>query len=462
MQDSHINISRCLLEARFTRSFEKEFITVLTGQRQIGKTTFIKNFLKDKQIEHPLYINLDVLSQREKLSNEGLKRSIENFYNASLPELMDHKRRRVIFIDEAQKLPEIFEEIKVIFDEYRHLHKIKFILTGSSVLDLYSKSAESLAGRVDLIKGYCFSLHELGQMHGIKTARQNFLKIFTPDSSLEELCTLQEGFCPSNDNDSQELIEKALLKGLLPEVIKLYKQSKYHKNVIEYAGSHKETYIEKDIRGLKKVDETRIFSKFFDIITSQAGNILVKSNISRELELNYDTLERFLSYVYSTFVIYLPRPFLPSAHKRIIKNPKIYIFDNLFLSYTHGFQNVDQLEKSGLIGIYFENLVFNELKKLLQNEYPYLEICFYRTSNDAEIDFILDYKKKIIPIEVKWADSSKSLRLSVLKRFIREENCDYGIVIYNGSFNIDKENKIVFFPAQYFMKSLKELQESGQ
>ncbi len=196
------------------------------------------------------------------------------------------------------------------------------------------------------------------------------------------------------------------------------------------------------------------FSRLFDLISAQAGNILVKSNLSRDLGISQEAINNYLSVLENTFIIDLVQPYFPNIKKQVIKSPKIYIFDNSLISYVNGFPLLENIQINGSIGAYFENLIYQELKKRLLFEHPYLNICFYRTVNDAEIDFILDFRKKVIPIEIKWTHDINNIKLRTLKQFIKEESkVDYGFVIYNGELEINEAEKIIYFPARYFATS---------
>lgn len=452
----YIKVKRTPLTEQFEDSFSCDLISVLSGQRQIGKTTFIKDFIAAKFSEEEfLYINLDSLSDREKLKSTGLTRFIQNHFKI---EIQNFSEKKIIIIDEAPKLPEIFEEVKILFDQFRHQEKIKFILSGSSVLDLYLASAESLAGRVNFKRAFAFNLHEmlLRTKSNLKPNKL-FNKIFDINTNFDEIIELSKTFHPSSNSEIQEHINFSINFGSMPQVVSLFEERLSKEGLIkDFIEDYKNTYIEKDVRSLGKIGEISSFSKSFDYLSAIAANLLVKSNISKDIGLSHETIQNYLSVLENTFVIDLVKPFYRSTIKTLVKSPKLYLFDNSLISRAHGYPNLEQISKMGLIGHYFENWVYNEIKKLLFNNPNKPEIFFYRTSDDAEIDFILDYKRKIIPLEIKWTDNPKRMQLTTIKNFIASNgnlefgHCDYGVVIYNGEFLVDEVNRIVFFPAQYF------------
>src|SRR3972149_559170 len=144
-------------ESVLFESFERPLVTALLGPRRVGKTTLLEYYMQLDPARKWVYLNMDVLSQRTRVAAEELELMIET---AALQKIGGQKKLWV-FIDEAQKCPGLFDQVKIIYDTHKGRDHIKFILTGSAHLNLHQLTAESLAGRVELLHLREFNLKEM-------------------------------------------------------------------------------------------------------------------------------------------------------------------------------------------------------------------------------------------------------------------------------------------------------------
>lgn len=203
-------------ESFLFESFERPFISALLGPRRVGKTTLIEYYISLYPERKWVHLNMDVLSQRNRVAAEELELMIEQ---AALQKIGGPKRLWV-FIDEAQKSPQLFDQIKIIYDANKGKDFIKFILTGSAHLNLHQLTAESLAGRVEILNLREFNLREITLLlhQDISLPPQNVFDIIFNTKDMQALNEIIESIRPFQ-NILQDSLQKQLIWGGLPEVI---------------------------------------------------------------------------------------------------------------------------------------------------------------------------------------------------------------------------------------------------
>ena len=277
----------------------------------------------------------------------------------------------------------------------------------------------------------------------------NINTIFNNNSSFEDIYKIKSSWeIPYSINKNiQSKIKEIIEYGSLPEVLE-------EKNIEfkqRYLVNYKDTYLEKDIRGTVNIGDLTSYSNLLTLLASQSGSLIVKKELKEKTGIAFDTLNRYLSILKGSYILLELEPYIFSASKRLVKSSKSYFFDNGILALLTGFLSFDQLISTGLIGSRFENVVINELIKCIAPYYPFVEFYFWRSSGGKEIDFIIDFKEKIIPVEIKWTNNAKNIKTSSLTGFLKDyKKAKYGIVVYNGDFLIDKEKKIIFLPFSHF------------
>ncbi len=427
-------------ESTLFASFERSYISALLGPRRVGKTTLVTHY----QTLHPnrnwAVLNMDSHHQRLRIANEELPQMIEE---TALKQL--GKDKIWVVIDEAQKCPELFEQVKIIYDTYKGKDKIKFILTGSAHLDLHNLSTESLAGRVDLLKLREFNLREIAcnaypnQPIPFDTAFSQLFGMENP-LHLEELSLSLRPF----NKIFREALETHLIWGGLPEVI----QENSPQYRLKYLSDYLQTYLEKDVRTIESITDLTLYHNLMKISAELTGSIRDDKKAIEALGCARNTLNKYRDYLQSTLQYTEIYPYIGSSLKRLVKSPKGYMTNNGLISYFTGVSSLAILTTTGLIGHRFENWFLNELLTWQDSIFEHHDIHFWRTATGIEVDFVVEHANKIFPFEITYSNQIQRNKVKHLLSFMQDEpKANIGIYVYMGDFNVDKINKIIFLPA---------------
>lgn len=348
-------------------------VLVITGPRQSGKSTLIQQVLKDYQ-----YVSFDDFRVRSFLHDDPIG-------------FMETYRDKVIF-DEAQKVPMIFELVKIAVDNDRKRYG-KFVLAGSSQFPLLKKISESLAGRVGLLTLLPFQYSEL----------------------------------------PPKIADQAIYRGSYPEVV----QSHYHHRLHWYS-AYIETYLNKDVREIKEIGNLRDFRRFVNLLAANATQILNMSAYANDLGVSVPTIKSWLSVLEASYVIFLLPPYYQNYGKRTIKSPKVYFYDTGIISYLTAIDTDEQYQKGPMAGPLFENYIVSEILKKESHTNTHAQLYYYRASNGLEIDLIVDRKPHRALIEIK-KNKSFSPRMTKPIETIAQEG-DRGYLLYDGEAFTYKKN----------------------
>jgi len=414
------------MSAYISRSIEKQLIksaksfpvVMITGPRQVGKTTLLKMINSDSEIN---YVTLDDLNVRSL--------AIED------PELFLRKYKMPLIIDEFQYAPNLLSYIKIKVDEIRLEHlknnEVKcnglYYLTGSQLFHSMKNISESLAGRVGVLNLYGLTNREIENLSD---------DLFLPDLSLLEKRKM------SSKLDITELFKKILLGGY-PE---LYSNENLDRE--EFFSSYIKTYIERDIRELINVKDEVKFLKFISNVAARTGQELNINDICNSIEINNHTAENWLSILVSTGIVYLLQPYYNNDISRIVKRPKIYFMDTGLACYLAGYVDEITLEKSAYSGQIFETYVVTEIIKSFVNsgKDPKKYLYYYRDNNGKELDLIIVYNNVVYPLEIKMgANPSKDAvkNFNVVDRFGFEIGNGGVVCLKSEIFPIDDKNNFI-------------------
>lgn len=314
-------------------------VVTITGPRQSGKTTLLKNVFPDKK-----YVSLEDPDIRQLAIADP-----RSFLNQSESGLI---------IDEIQRVPELVSYIQGIVDKLQIPGY--YILSGSQQFELSQTISQSLAGRTAILRLLPFSVHEI--------------QVVSAGSTVDEL--LFKGFYPRLYN--------------LPQV-----------NPSRYYNSYLETYIERDLRQMVNVKDLRQFELFVRLCAGRTGQIFVASNLAGEVGVSVPTIQSWLSILEASYLVYMLQPLHANINKRLIKSPKIFFYDTGLAAFLSGINEPTQLFNHPLKGSLFENLVVMEVLKNKYNHFKPYQLYFYRDSNGNEVDLILDYLTHYDGIEIK-------------------------------------------------------------
>ena len=372
------------------QAFANPFVTAVLGPRRVGKSSLVKRFIEKNRNQIWVELNLDIREQRQRIEKGELRFLIEEKAAKKLG-----SEKVMVAIDEAQKCPEVFDQIKVIYDDFKDKNSVKFILTGSGFLYLHRLSAESLAGRVYLYYLREFGLREQTAIFQANiTSHISLLQTICDDgieqatASIDELRPLRPLL---EDN-----LQVQLLWGGLPEVLLL---SQEHER-IEYLRNYLQTYLEKDVRAIATIADLDLYQHLLEISARQTGSLRDDQKILQGLGCARDTLKKYRGFLEATLVYHELHPFISSPLRRLVKSPKGYLLNNGLISYLTGIYDHAVLVKSGLIGYRFENWFLKELQIWLDREVQKNNIYFWRTSGNVEVDFVVERGDGIFPFEV--------------------------------------------------------------
>jgi len=308
---------------------------------------------------------------------------VMDFFSQDPEAFMETYNNKVIF-DEAQKAPELFNYIKVAVDKDRSNYG-KFILTGFSQFTFLTNISESLAGRIGLLSMLPFQFQEL----------------------------------------SKSLQDDSIFKGGYPELV-----TRKYKGLEEWYESYINTYIERDVRTLLNVGDLRDFRRLIILLAANVAQVLNMSKLSLELGVSVQTVKRWISVLEASYIIFLLPTYYKNFGKRVRKLPKIYFYDTGLVSFLSGIKDAQVFESSTLCGNIFENYVVLEIYKKELSRNTHAALYYFRTSNQEEIDLIVDRKTSKDLIEVKPSKSFKLKMVSTIEKFL--EPNDKGYLLFRG------------------------------
>src|SRR3990167_7948692 len=409
-------------------SIMRPYITAIIGPRRVGKSSFILHYAEHHPQNKWVFLNMDKMAQREQVEKQQLARLISEYGKQTI----DTNHKLWVVIDEAQKCPEIFDQIKIIYDAYKDKNKIKFIITGSAVLSLHQLSAESLAGRIEIYHLYEFNLHESTLLHEPNLPMHSIFDTLTSESAIPILSHVINELAPFRPILENQLALQ-LIWGGLPEL--LIQHSDEEK--IIYLHNYLQTYLEKDIRAIETISDLSLYRNMLEVMAEQTGSVRNDQQIIQALHCKRDTLKKYRGYLEATLLYLDIYPFISSSLKRFTKSPKGYLLNNGLVSLLTGLTHLVTLEKTGVIGHRVENWFLNELNSWLARLPTPSSIQYWRTSTGAEVDFIVIKKPEIFPFEVTYSKQVDQRKIRHLLSFLQNEpKAKWGYYIYRGEFKI--------------------------
>ena len=365
-------------------------VVLLCGARQVGKSTLVLSLC-----EH--YITLDDITQLD-----GARADPKRFIQ-DLP--------RPIVIDEIQKAPELLPAIKEEVDRKRK--NGDFLLTGSANLLGYKKVTESLAGRMGVMELLPLSCREMANR---------------ADANLAD--DLFSAEWPNNKTpQSGNLLLDSLLQGGYPELQRIHTQR--GRNL--WFSSYVSTYIERDVRDIGELRHIDRFIHLLNILAPRSATLLNKAELSRTAGIEQKTLTNYLSLLEMVFQIKCIQPYSANLGKRFVKSPKLFFTDSGVLCHLLGLNSKETLRNSSHYGAILETFVFTELLKAVQYSESPTRLWHYRTSDQHEIDLLIERDGKVIPVEIK---AAKTVRKKDFKHIedlqSRNSTVKNGVIFYQG------------------------------
>lgn len=379
------------IEQTITKLSEEFPVIVITGARQVGKSTMLR-MIKDEGMN---YVSLDDMDVRN-LALSDPKYFLEQY---SYP----------LLIDEIQYAPDLLPYIKMIVDEER-LKSLKnneptralFWLTGSQQFNVMKNISESLAGRVGVLSLYSLSLSEI---------THNASSVFSPN--IDELKKKDV----TTMLDTKQIFAR-IYSGGMPSVV----TENVDRN--DYFSSYVTTYIERDVRQLLNVGRTIEFYNFLQYIAVRTAQEVNYNSIAGDIGIDSKTAKNWISILEASGIIYLLQPYYSNLSNRIIKSPKLYFMDTGLCSYLAKYPNAETLEVGALGGAIFETFVVSEIIKNLTSHGidPRMRLYYYRDKEQKEIDLVYVEGDTLYPVEIKKgvSPSNPDKNFDVLQKYSKD------------------------------------------
>lgn len=341
----------------------KEYpVVLISGPRQVGKTTMLKKLMEGTDRN---YVTLDDLQERALAKND--------------PEMFLQLHKPPVLIDEVQYAPELFSMIKLIVDKEHR--KGDFWLTGSQIFDLMKGVQESLAGRVAVL-----SLSSLSQTEIYGGEDSPF------QLDLKHLTERKEGRTRA---DLQEIFRR-IFQGSMPAIV----SNEVSNNSIFY-GSYLSTYIERDVRNLSDAIDSLKFLRFLTAVAARCSQMLNVNEIAKDADINLKQAKDWMGILETLGIIFYLHPFSNNMLKRLVKTPKYYFYDTGLVAYLTKWSSPETLENGAMNGAILENYVVSEIRKSYLNSGKAPFMYYYRDKDAREIDIILEQNGELNPIEIK-------------------------------------------------------------
>lgn len=342
----------------------------ITGARQTGKSTLVKTLFPGKP-----YVSLENPDVR-RYAIEDPRGFIGQFSNGAV-------------LDEVQRTPELFSYLQEVLD--RSNEKAQFILTGSNNFLLQESISQSLAGRIAFFQLPTFSIQELHHANWLL-------------------------------NDEDDL----MIKGCFPPVYDQQVPSP------DWSRNYISTYIEKDIRQLRNINDLFVFERFLSLLAGRCGQELNASALALEAGVDVKTIQAWIGLLEASYVVFLLRPHHKSFNKTIVKRPKIYFTDTAIVCSLLRITEKNHLINHPLRGAIFENFVVMELRKVFINAGKPSPLFYWRDKTGHEIDIILDDGMKLIPIEIKSGKTIGSGYVKNIHYWMKLSKAENAVVLYAG------------------------------
>lgn len=386
----------------------KEYPVVLvTGPRQVGKTTMLQKLMEGTERG---YVTLDDLNERALAKSD--------------PELFLQLHKPPVLIDEVQYAPELFAYIKMNVD--KNHEPGAFWLTGSQIFKLMGGVQESLAGRVAVL-----SLTSLSQAEIAGADMEPFT------IEMEALVTRKAG---RTEIDTRGIFER-IYKGSMPTIV-----SGVNSNSQIFYSSYLSTYIERDVKELSDAIDSLKFLRFITAVAARCGQMVNIAEIARDADINQTQAKNWLGILETLGIIFYLHPYSNNLLKRLVKTSKLYFYDTGLVCYLTKWSSAETLESGAMNGAILENYVVAEIRKTYLNcgKEPYM--YYYRDKDAKEIDIVLEHDGILNPIEIK-KTSNPGTELTKIFRLLDKAStpCSKGAVICMKPVlgAIDRDNYII-------------------
>lgn len=398
------------------RSLERKFLkmssafkaVMVTGARQVGKSTMLKHLAQDTG---RVYVSMDDADVRE-LANRD-------------PKLFFQMYQPPLLIDEVQKAPALFEQIKILCDESDE--RGRFWLTGSQSKKLMKQAGDSLAGRIGILKMYSLSEKEL-------EGRPNDIP---EDYSLSSLIQRSRSHPENNIMD----VYTRIWEGGMPDMISMDAELRR-----EYWNSYIDAYLMRDAVDDNGIQDTEGFRRLLRACAAFSGELVNYNDLGNAAGVSGATAKEWVKVLQTMGIIFLLEPYFNNELKRMIKTPKLYFCDTGLCAFLSSWTSRDTLMNGAASGHYLENYVAAEMLRNSSYGEKKVNLNFYRDTNQKEIDLVMEMDGQLHPFEIKRAASpdKKAVRAFPLLEKSGKVTGAGGIICMTAKpFPIDEKNSMI-------------------
>lgn len=393
------------IERKFLKMSDFFKVVLVTGARQVGKTTMLKHLSEGTG---RTYVTLDNILARDLAKSD--------------PVLFFQTYKPPVLIDEVQKAPELFEQIKIIADESEEPGIIW--LTGSQQYKMMEKVRETLAGRIGILELFGLSQRE-------KDGR-----IFDEplDFSLDLLKSRQ---AKSPKNDIIKVFNH-IWNGGMPKVQEVDDELRQ-----EYFNSYIDTYLMRDVTEAGGITDTVKFRKFIACCAALVSEQVNYTTLAEAADISVPTAKEWLKILEGLHIVYLMQPYSNNELKRLAKTPKLYFCDTGLCAFLSMWLTPETLMNGAASGHYYENYVVMELVKNYAYSKSKVNITYFRDSNAKEIDVFVEENNRIHPLEIKKSakpDKREVKKFSVIEKTALQQGAGGIICMCEEPFPIDEKN----------------------
>lgn len=440
------NYIRRKLQSEIEKWINRPEILAIRGPRQSGKTTLLEHlklFLTNENKivpENIIYISFEDKSKLANFSKDPAA-YIESFLKRDSKVINnDLKREKYYFLlDEFQYVKDGGSKLKLLYDNYKN---IKFLITGSSSLELTGKTIKYLVGRVFLFDLYQFDFEEY-----LNTKEYNILNYYREKSKLiHDFLYAGREVEDKNcgvifESELEKYFEEFCIYGGYPEVA-ISDNAEEKRTILENIFN---TYIGKDIVDLLRLKDDLAVKNIILLCANQIGNVLEYSSLMSDSGTYFKKLKNYLAILEETYIICRLKPFFTNITSEVKKNPKVFFIDNgLRNSVVNNFNPLNARADSGSL---VENTVFS---MLLKNKFSNMR--YWRTISKAEVDFVFQFEGQIYPVEVKYSKMKSPLFGRSFINFVKKYKPKRGLILTKNFWALEKiENTQVLFAPVWFL-----------
>jgi hypothetical protein len=349
---------------------------MVTGPRQSGKTTLIKTLFPELP-----YISFEEPDVRQRAINDPHS-FLRNYPKGAI-------------FDEVQRVPDMFSYLQGIIDSNSNVH---FVLSGSQHFLLMEQVTQSLAGRVAILQLLPLSLEEL-----------------------------------KAENLPLSNIEQTLFIGGYPRI--------FNQNIppYDFHSAYLQTYVERDVRLLKQVNDLDLFVRFTQLCAGRIGQLLNLHSLATDAGISTPTAQAWMSILKASHILFTLQPHYKNFNKRLVKTPKLYFNDTGLACHLLGIEKPEQMKTHFLKGGLFENLIILELLKNRYNQGKKSNLYFWRDNHGHEIDCLIENADRLKAIEIKSSETTNTTFFDGLNYWNQFANdlTDNSFVVYGGNDSLE-------------------------